>query len=51
MVYDHTASPLAALGLTVPVERMKPDVMARYIPLIVETAAEISRLMGAPGRV
>jgi IclR family transcriptional regulator, KDG regulon repressor len=51
VVYDHTASPLAALGLTVPVARMKPDVMARYIPLIIETAAEISRLMGAPSRV
>jgi len=50
VVYGHSGSPLAALGLTVPVERMKPDVMARYIPLITATAAEISRLMGAPGR-
>ena len=50
VVYDHTGNPIAALGLTVPVERMKPEVMARYIPLITATAAEISRLMGAAGR-
>ncbi len=46
VIYNHTNGPIAALGLTVPVERMKPEVMARYIPLITATAGEISRLMG-----
>lgn len=51
VIYNHAGSPIAALGLTVPVERMKPEVMSRYIPLITATAAEISRLMGAAGRL
>ena len=48
MIYDHVGSPLAALGLTVPVERLKPKVMGRYIPLLTAAAEEISRQMGAP---
>lgn len=48
VIYDHVGSPVAALGLTVPVERLKPKVMGRYIPLLTAAAAEISRLMGAP---
>ena len=48
VIYDHVGSPVAALGLTVPVERLKPKVMGRYIPLLRAAAAEISRQMGAP---
>lgn len=48
VVYDHSGRPAAALGLTVPVERLKPAVMSRYIPLLRAAADEISRLMGAP---
>ena len=48
VVYDHADRPLAALGLTVPVERLQPTVMNRYIPLLITAAKEISRLMGAP---
>ncbi|MBN9535949.1 MAG: IclR family transcriptional regulator [Reyranella sp.] len=48
VIYDHVGSPLAALGLTVPVERLKPKVMGRYIPLLTAAAEEISRQMGAP---
>lgn len=48
VIYDHVGSPLAALGLTVPVERLKPKVMGRYIPLLMAAAEEISRQMGAP---
>lgn len=50
VIYDHTGRPLAALGLTVPVERLKPEVMGRYIPLLTAAAEDISRLMGAPSR-
>lgn len=51
VVYDHAGRPAAALGLTVPVERLQPKVMNRYIPLLTAAAEEISRLMGAPPRV
>ncbi len=48
VIYDHGGRPVAALGLTVPVERLQPDVMSRYIPLLTAAADEVSRLMGAP---
>jgi len=48
VIYDHTGRPLAALGLTVPVERLQSKVMSRYIPLLTAAADEVSRLMGAP---
>jgi len=51
VIYDHAGRPAAALGLTVPVERLQPEVMNRYIPRLTAAAAEISRLMGAPPRV
>jgi len=50
VIYDHAGRPAAALGLTVPVERLQPKVMSRYIPLLTAAADEISRLMGAPPR-
>ena len=50
VIYDHAGRPAAALGLTVPVERLQPEVMSRYIPLLTAAADEISRLMGAPSR-
>lgn len=50
VIYDHAGRPAAALGLTVPVERMQPEVMNRYIPRLTAAADEISRLMGAPPR-
>ncbi len=50
VIYDHAGRPAAALGLTVPVERMQPEVMNRYIPRLTAAADEISRLMGAPSR-
>jgi IclR family KDG regulon transcriptional repressor len=48
VIRDHTGRPIAALGLTVPVERLKPEVLRRYLPLLTAAADEISRLMGAP---
>ncbi len=48
VIYDYTGKPLAALGLTVPVERLQPKVVGRYVPMLKAAAAEISRLMGAP---
>lgn len=48
-IRDHAGRPVAALGLTVPVERLQPRVVKRYAPLLATAAAEISRLMGAPG--
>lgn len=48
VIRDHASRPVAALGLTVPVERLQPEVMSRYIPLLTAAADEISRLMGAP---
>lgn len=49
-IFDHAGRPVAAIGLTVPVERLKPEVMGRYIPRLTAAADEISRLMGAPPR-
>ena len=49
-IFDHAGRPVAAIGLTVPVERLKPEVMDRYIPLLIAAAHDISRLMGAPPR-
>jgi IclR family KDG regulon transcriptional repressor len=48
VIRDHTGRPIAALGLTVPVERLKPEALRRYLPLLTAAADEISRLMGAP---
>jgi len=48
VIYDHTGKPLAALGLTVPVERLRPKVTSHYAPKVTAAADEISRLMGAP---
>ena len=50
VIWDHAGRPAAAIGLTVPVERLKPEVMDRYIPRLTAAADEISRLMGAPPR-
>lgn len=50
LIYDHAGRAAAALGLTVPVERLQPEVMNRYIPRLTAAADEISRLMGAPPR-
>jgi len=50
VIYDHAGRPAAALGLTVPVERLRPEVMERYIPRLTAAADEISRLLGAPPR-
>lgn len=50
VIYDHAGRPAAALGLTVPVERLRPEVMNRYIPQLTAAADEISRLLGAPPR-
>jgi DNA-binding IclR family transcriptional regulator len=50
VIYDHAGRPAAAVGLTVPLERMQPEVMNRYIPRLTAAADEISRLMGAPSR-
>ena len=47
VIYDYTGMPHAALGLTVPVERLQPKVVARYVPMLTAAAAEISRMMGA----
>ena len=49
-IFDHGGRPVAAIGLTVPVERLAPEVMDRYISLLTAAADEISRLMGAPAR-
>jgi len=48
VIRDHAGRPVAALGLTVPVERLKPEVLRRYVPRLTAAADEISRLMGAP---
>lgn len=50
VVRDYGGRPVAALGLTVPVERLEPEVMSRYIPRLIAAASEISRLLGAPSR-
>jgi len=50
VIYDHMGRPAAALGLTVPVERLQPTIMDRYIPLLMAAADEVSHLMGAPPR-
>lgn len=50
VIRDHTARPVAALGLTVPVERLQPKVVKRYVPLLIAAAGEVSRRLGAPGR-
>jgi IclR family KDG regulon transcriptional repressor len=50
VIHDHGGRPVAALGLTVPVERLEPEVMSRYIPRLIAAASEISRLLGAPSR-
>jgi DNA-binding IclR family transcriptional regulator len=50
VIWDHAGRPAAAIGLTVPVERLKPEVLDRYIPLLAGAANEVSRLMGAPPR-
>lgn len=47
-IRDHGGRAVAALGLTVPVERLQPRVMNRYVPLLIEAANEISAAMGAP---
>ena len=48
-IRDHAGQPVAALGLTVPVERLQSKVVKRYAPMLVEAADEVSRQMGAPG--
>lgn len=48
VIRDHVDRPVAALGLTVPVERLQPKVIKRYVPLLMAAADEISRQMGAP---
>jgi DNA-binding IclR family transcriptional regulator len=50
VIHDHGGRPVAALGLTVPVERLEPEVLSRYIPRLIAAASEISRLLGAPSR-
>ena len=49
-IYDHTGKPLAALGLTVPVERLRPKLTNHYAPKLTAAADAISSLMGAPGK-
>ena len=48
VIRDHADRPIAALGLTVPVERLQPKVIKRYVPLLMAAADGISRQMGAP---
>ena len=48
VIRNHADQAVAALGLTVPVERLQPKVVKRYIPLLMAAADQISRLMGAP---
>ncbi len=50
VIYGHDGKPVAALGLTVLVDRLKPRVMSRYIPLLTQAADEVSRLLGAPSK-
>lgn len=51
VIYDHTAKPLAALGLTVPVERLRPKLTSHYAQKLKAAADEISGLMGAPASI
>jgi DNA-binding IclR family transcriptional regulator len=50
VIYNHAGQPVAALGLTVPVVRLLPEVLSRYVPLLTAAATEISRAIGAPVR-
>lgn len=51
VIYDHSGNPLAALGLTIPVERLRPKLMSHYAPKLTAAADEISSLMGAPASI
>jgi IclR family KDG regulon transcriptional repressor len=50
VIRDHAGRPAAAIGLTVPVERLTSEVMDRYVPKLMAAAGEISSLLGAPSR-
>lgn len=50
-IRDHTGDVVAACGLALPVFRMNKLLVARSIPMVMESAAAISRALGyAPGR-